>query len=225
MGRKIFLFFLLLFSLFVFARALRETGGGFRMGKIFLEKDLQLPAKEPSSELLALLDQPFFYLDQGCQTYVFLSQDQKSVLKIIRTERFRPPFWARWILLPKRVGEKLTKGRTANLQHAMASYRIAYAFLPNETKISYVHLGQTKGLPKVQLKNRFFQTFEVDLNRVGFLIQKRAEPMKKALLEKKGDLLYAQKIIASFVSLASSMQEKNIRNRDYKIPPMTPRAA
>ena len=134
MGRKIFLFFLLLFSLFVFARALRETGGGFRMGKIFLEKDLQLPAKEPSSELLALLDQPFFYLDQGCQTYVFLSQDQKSVLKIIRTERFRPPFWARWILLPKRVGEKLTKGRTANLQHAMASYRIAMLFCPMKQK-------------------------------------------------------------------------------------------
>ncbi len=170
---------------------------------------------EPSNEILSILHQPFVYLDQGCQSYVFQSQDGQYVLKLVRTARFHPPFWMGFVPLTEVQKERFSKGRKKNLVNSLRSYEIALSCLQKETQVLYAHLQETEHLPAVRLKNGLLQTIELDLNRVGFLLQKKVIPMKKALLEKKKDPKAKREIVASFVQLVSSMQNKKIRNRDY----------
>jgi hypothetical protein len=212
---RLLIFLLLCLSLFLSIRLLREYTGGFRLGKVELEGSIQRNAPFLSQEVKKILSQPFTYLDQGCQSYVFESQDQQYVLKLLRCKRFSPPFWLDWVKVPFSLERKLSEDRRKNFSRALESYQIAFSSLQKETKLVYIHLQKSCDLPFVLLKNRLFQTTLLDLNQVGFLIQKRAIPMKKVLLEKRADRPFCHKIVSSFVDLVFSMQEKQIRNRDY----------
>jgi hypothetical protein len=220
--RKIFhytirflLIFLFLSSLFLGARFLREVNGGFRLGKVLFDPNREAKPFSLDPEVEKLLKQPFDFLDLGCQTYVFVSRDGNYVLKLIRLERFQSPFWMDWVPLSKTLKRKFSFGRKKNLENAIKSYEMASSLLTKETQLLCVHLEPTIGLPSVRINNRFFQTIAVDLNRVGFLIQKRACPLKEYLLKKRKDLLSSRRAVASFIALTSSMLEKKIFNRDY----------
>ena len=69
---------------------------GFCLQKIFsktplLEKE---PFFSPSelSNIQSVLSQPYFFLKKGQQCYVFVSQDQKYILKFLKWSQIEPSF-------------------------------------------------------------------------------------------------------------------------------------
>lgn len=55
----------------------------------------------PHKELIPILSQPFTYLKKGRSSYVFVSDDQKYVLKFLRNPQISSPYWASCLLSQK----------------------------------------------------------------------------------------------------------------------------
>src|SRR5579872_5769568 len=54
-----------------------------------------------------ILSQPFHYLGRGRQCFAFASEDGKYVLKCIRTDKFKAPFWTH--IFPNILKKKQSK--------------------------------------------------------------------------------------------------------------------
>src|SRR5215813_2272463 len=50
-------------------------------------------SENEAKEVSAILDQPFYYLAKGAQSYVFASKDGQSVIKFFRIYHLTPPRW------------------------------------------------------------------------------------------------------------------------------------
>ena len=71
---------------------------GFSASNIFLCKQIEVPSylgtKLSQEEIQILLSQPFYFLYSGHQCYVFLSKDQKTVMKLLQADKIKTPWWA-----------------------------------------------------------------------------------------------------------------------------------
>ncbi len=219
-----FCFFLsVVFLIILLSKGWHLYTSGFRKDKIYTEltydgSDIPL---DKQNQVRDILKQKFYFLDRGCQTYVFLSADKQYVLKFIRYHKYELPFWMHYI-------EKTTKGkkyRDGRLRHrvkrrkeSLKSYSIAYQHLQKETGIVYAHLNQTSVLKtSITVYDRLHHKYCIDADNVGFLIQKRATPLTKALMDckKNQDDLTTQQITHSFFEDVDALCKKGIVNRDY----------
>ncbi len=98
-----------------------------------------------------LIPSSFHFLAAGTQSYVFESGD--LVLKCFST---RNP---------------------ARLKRALDGAQIAWDRLRSETGLLYLHLHQTTALPTVTLYDRLGRPRTLDLNRIAFVLQRRATPV------------------------------------------------
>ena len=124
-------------------------------------------------ETFSLLDQPFTFLGKGRQSFAFVSQDGKYVLKFFNKKYFEVPWYS--------FSEKEISKRAKREKFFKESYLVAGQFLKEETGLIYSHFERTKGLPKVCLKDKASRTFKVDLNEVSFVVQKKGEPFYPTL--------------------------------------------
>lgn len=211
--------------------------GGFRKEKIeatFLSKDfknsLQIPAfamKEEEKtqnidpEIVKILDQKFIYLDQGCQTYVFQSQDGQYVIKFIRYSKYELPFWMNCLCFfekGKAYQQRRLAFRQSKFHHSLRSYEIAGDFMKEETGVVFSHLQPTKCFIKnLQIKDRLGRKFLIDLDQSGFLLQKKVIPLRMKFLEykKQKDFTKAKELTVSFLKTVQEMAKKKIVNCDY----------
>ena len=85
---------------------------GFALSKIAPSFSSEL-VQEIDKDVLSVLDQPFHYLRKGNSAYVFVSDDDKYVLKFIRRPTLFPPFWAKLklvrLLLPSYCDALITQ--------------------------------------------------------------------------------------------------------------------
>jgi hypothetical protein len=138
------------------------------------------PAWETSAPLPPVFDQPFTYLGRGAQSFVFQSQDQQYVFKLYRFPSHMRLFG--WLNHP--IGYTYSEKRRAIKKHneerfflSYNSYFLAYTKLPEETGVVYVHLNPTTHLQKkVRLVDRLGYTYELPLDRLGFVVQKKGTP-------------------------------------------------
>ncbi|MBI3237041.1 MAG: hypothetical protein HYZ48_05010, partial [Chlamydiales bacterium] len=68
----------------------------------------------PDVDLSCILDQPFHYLTKGAQSYVFVSADDRYVLKFFRIYHLTAPVWVKNLYWPPffqsyRLGKILQK--------------------------------------------------------------------------------------------------------------------
>ena len=82
-----------------------------------------------------IVDQPFTYLTKGKQSFVFVSQDQKWVLKLPRLPRYARNWYVRG-----------KKSSIADLQKMFDNFKSAYEELEGQTGVVYAHLQPTKFL-------------------------------------------------------------------------------
>ena len=98
---RIFFLFLIILLHIGMIKIIHFSTAGFRVDKTIPFKnkiinDFQIPTSI-NKDILKIFDQGFRYLDKGCQVYVFESDDKEYVLKIIRTSKYKPPFWCNLI--------------------------------------------------------------------------------------------------------------------------------
>jgi len=165
---------------------------------------------EREKDIQEALSQKFSYLGCGAQSYVFFSEDGKSVLKLFKNKRFEAPLWVK-LLPPLPYKVKKLQAKQDNLIKDFTSYQIAYNELRDETGLLLVHLDPTPLHYTVTIQDRL-----VHLGDYAFILQKRGELVYSSLEQdiKNGRLANAKQSISSLVRLLKQRCNKGVADRD-----------
>lgn len=168
---------------------------GFRVAKMELNFPSHLEWDVPlDPRVLAILDQPYHYIDKGSQSYVFESRDGNYVVKFFRFDHPADPL------------------KVLTLFNAC---HIAYNQLREETGLVYIHLNLSQAtLPILHCKDPIGRKYQFPLDHYRFAIQKKAKPFRITLEEANCDPALMQKRIDQFMDLLLSRTSKGIYNTD-----------
>ena len=120
-------------------------------------------------DLEKTLKQPFRYLAAGSQSYAFVSEDGKTVIKFFRMKH-------RILHLKDLWTQDRSEERKQNLLSIYDAHRLAFQEMKDDAGLLYLHLNKTDHLrSKVKLIDRLGRAHFVDLDGVEFVLQERAE--------------------------------------------------
>jgi hypothetical protein len=168
------------------------------------------PAEEPSKEIEEALMQPYHYLGKGRQCYVFVSQDEKNVIKFFNKKYLTVPWYGRFL-----------KGERAKRERRQKYYREGYPLASQkDSEILYLHFSSSKKqLPLLSILDRASRLFTIDLNKVPFVLQKKGEPFYPALqsfyrqMGKEG----LEEAIEQFIALIGRRISQKIADADHDV--------
>lgn len=169
------------------------------------------------------LDQPYYYLGKGCQAYVFLSQDQQYVIKFFKYQRYRLQSWLEYFpplpaVVKYREEKKLKKWK--KLDGFVKSWKVAFDNLKDETGLLFVHLNKTHDLQKrITIFDKIGQSHQIDLDKMEFCIQRRADMLCTALLKhkEKNNLKEAQEILSRLLNMIVSEYNRGLADNDHAL--------
>nr|AOO54562.1 hypothetical protein [uncultured bacterium] len=177
-------------------------------------------AELENTALSEILNQPFYYLAKGAQSYVFASQDGTTVIKFFRLYHLRPPLWLSFLAMPPALQSyKLSKmiDKRNELAKDFTSYKIAFEEMKEETGLIYLHLNKTSHLKKhLKIYDKIGIAYELDLDEMEFLVQKRATlvyPSIDALMKAHAPE-DAKEAISALIQLLKYRCEKGIFDKD-----------
>lgn len=187
------------------------------------EWEIEPLAETDQKKLNEILNQKFYYLGKGAQSYVFTSEDQKYVIKFFKFKHLKPSLFVD--LLPAvppfanfKIKEKLRKDRKLN--SVFNGYRLAYGLHKDESALVYLHLNKTDNLKRsVVVKDKIGLTHVIDLDPIVFLIQEKGETLRTVMHQalKKGDLATAKKRVRQIMDLYHSEYQKGIFDHDHGV--------
>lgn len=168
-----------------------------------------------------ILDQPFSYLDEGGQSYAFVSQDGRYVLKLFK-ERLTPSLFVRiWpsIAFIDHYRNKHLAKREKKHLNAFIGHKLAYETIRQESALIYVQLNPSKESHLVTITDRNKRPFAVDLKGLSFVIQEKGTMLKDALADlfSKGDIAGVERRIGQLFSLYLGEYAKGIYDLDRGI--------
>lgn len=222
--------YLLIFSLVLFMgllsiadRLYLKRNDGFCIRNIYSNiknrTEWQMPSlsSDQKNTLAQILNQPFMYLAKGHQSYVFVSEDQKYVIKFYRFPSHLRPFPYLNHPISYALGCRRCQIKEYNLKKldtTFQSYRLAFENLKEETGLVFVHLNKTRELNRqLTIVDQLEASYSVDLDQVAFVIQRKAEPffptLGKLCKEGKGEMAVRQ-----VVEFITTQCQKGIVNQD-----------
>ncbi len=177
---------------------------------------------EKEEEIKRLLSQPFFYLSRGGQSYVFISQDKKVVLKFFKKNHALPDTLVSWIdrIVPEKLRRyrlQLLQTRHERFRSIFSSCRLAYEKLREDTGMLYLHLNPTKDKYKpLTIVDRMGIRHQIDLDKTSFVLQKRARLMLRTIKRQMSckDLEGAKQSIRSMMLHLVRRSKQGIRDTD-----------
>ncbi len=194
-------------------RIAKNLTNGFRVSKLQIDLPFQPQWEVPlEPAIIEILSQPYHYIGQGAQSFVFESQDGNYVVKFFRFDK----------RLFKKFSSvysgKKEKPRTPVLIKAFTVFnacKIAYDRLKEETALVYLHLNTTSiGLPLLRCKNKIGRTFLLPLDSYRFVVQKKATLFSDALLLARKNPEEMKKKIDQLIDLLLSRTAKGVFNTD-----------
>lgn len=223
MNKKTALKFILFIACFIILeRSCYKATDGFRIYKI--ASDLPYHAEwdtgMPTPEIETLLDQPFYYLASGGQSYAFCSKDNSTVIKFFKHHHMRPDSWTRRIVLPGFLDKwrnRTVKKHHKRLVNIFNSGKLAHDEFKEETGIIYLHLNKTHLFnKKINLIDKLGIAHPIDIDAMEFVLQKRAELTFPRLdeLKKSKDLETAKRCIDSLLNLMITRSKRGIEDKD-----------
>ena len=151
----------------------------FRLGKVY-----RTSGARGSGEGVA---SPYTFLAEGTQSYVFLSKDQKTVLKLFKN--------------------------VEGVEKTLEACKLALE-IPELTGMVSIHLGR-EGLPPIALKDRLGRTHRIDPAHTPFILQKKASPFFRTLRTASRE--ERTQLIHSFHALLQEMSRLGIANLDNSL--------
>lgn len=230
--RKIKLIFFSVFSLLILfgvARLYYALTDDFRISNItyelFPELSLKLPipTSEEEERLNAILQQKFYYIGKGAQSYAFVSEDQNYVLKFFKFKHMKPNWWIQSLpsIPPLReYKESLIQRKLKKLNDVFRGYALAYRKAREESGLIYLHLEATKNLhSSVTVLDKLGFERTIELDPIVFLIQKKGETFGTHLDDKlsHGKVEEAKTSISQILEMYLSEYSKGIYDRDHKL--------
>jgi len=179
-------------------------------------------ALEPNEKIALdqILTQNFHYLDKGTQVYVFVSDDQKYVLKLFQHQRVRPRFYESYFNLPPFLTQIYAKKNNTRKQKLLLfeqSCRLAYNLLAEESGLIHLHLNKRVEIPKqTTLFDKLHRPIDLDLNQCTFYIQKKADLIYPTLarLMQTCETEKAKRAVSSLVELLQRRLGKGVFDLD-----------
>lgn len=152
--------------------------------------------KSPSDEVKKILQQDFYFLSSGNQSYAFESKDGKYVIKLVKFH---------------------TTKESKKLERIFQSFQLAEKILPQNQGLLYLHFP-SEGLFALPLKlrDRAGRTHLMDLDPLFFALQKKATPLNEHLKkfssrqEAEAELNKILSMIRSELALGLFDQDHNI---------------
>ncbi|HEV8051596.1 MAG TPA: hypothetical protein VGP47_03810 [Parachlamydiaceae bacterium] len=127
------------------------------------------------------VSQPFYYLDRGKQSFVFISQDRKYVLKFFDNRCLRSGMLPFLFSIGKKKCSK-------KLKRLFEGYQIAQSHDATNAGLLFLQLAaDPSNHLQVVVKDRFGLDHVINLSEVPFVIQEKAIPLRQlisSLLEK-----------------------------------------
>jgi len=162
--------------------------------------------------------QPLYWLGRGMQVLVFVTQDQKYVVKFFQLNRLRTPSSRGFFrdLFAKETKEK-QQSRIRHREEIFSSSKICFEELQDETGIVYVHLNRTRDKIKgVKLIDRYGQSHRIRGDHASFVVQKRADYVIPTLtkLVEAGQLEEAKSRIQQIFDLLLTLAQKGFVDGD-----------
>ena len=183
----------------------------------------ETPAPSPTemSQLKAVLSQPFIYFDSGGQSYAFLSQDGRFVLKLLKMHNVRQYPALYRIGLPgvlDRLRVQFLLWQKQKLERVFSSSHLAYTQLKEESGLLFLNLNPAPVYTEVEITliDNLGIQHRLDLAKVPFALQYRADrvftTLRLHLLHK--DIPSCRKVIEDVVSCLQARYEKGIVDAD-----------
>lgn len=182
--------------------------------------ELPQPSPEELSQLRAFFNQKFTYLDCGGQSFVFLSEDGQTVLKLFRLNRRRLPTLIKILPLPpflSAVRDKKAASWQKKLERDFTSYLMTYQRLRQESGLCYLHINQTDYLRQtVNIIDKIGITHILNLDDFAFLLQKKVLTTHEAITQDmaNGNIEKAKHKIDALLDLTLLRYKKGIFDDD-----------
>lgn len=211
------------------ARLYYEVTGGFHMANISSDFpydprwDTHSLSSEEKHTVDHALDQEYRYLGKGCQSYVFMSEDGKYVLKFFKYQRFRPQAYINWLsVIPKveKIRQEKIEKKQKKLEVFFKSWKIAFDELPEETGLVYVHLNKTNQLGKIlTIRDKIGLKHHVDLDQMEFLVQKSATMLCPTLeqMVSKHEIEESKQLLSRLVKMIVSEYHRGLADNDHAL--------
>jgi len=176
--------------------------------------------KEELDQANEILKQPFHYLGKGFQCYAFESADGRYVLKFFRHQRLRlPDFVSSFPDFPLVKEYKANKeiDFQKRIRYLFNGMKTGFANARHETAFLYVHLNKTEGQHGVvNISDKIGRKYVVELDKVEFLLQRKARLIKPTLNElmAAGKVEDAKRRIDQIFELFVNCTKKGIHDSD-----------
>lgn len=167
-------------------------------------------------KIQSILQQKFTYLDRGSQSFVFLSEDKKYVLKLFQFNT-SPISIGRNLIKQYRlfVGKKI-RGDLPPIplliKNTFDSCKIAYDQIPDRTAVEYIHLNPNDSLPAIKVKDRLGISHTISPSHFRFAIQKYCTPFLTAY--QAANDAHKKELLKSFHAMFEEFRSLHIANRD-----------
>lgn len=166
------------------------------------------------------LNQPYYYLESGSQSYVFVSKDESYVLKFFKHKRWRLPSLIDQIPLPSYLDLKRKQWKQKKKQTVYSTFnscKVSYEEFKDKTGVFYLHLNPTKHLQQIlTVKDGIGLKHQINLDSISFVLQKKATPTDQYLLNLKasGDIERAQEALRDLLNLNLYRAQKGYSDKD-----------
>lgn len=216
--------FLFLASLFLgIDKFVHSKSSRFTLSKILSSQkyssEWELPSLsiEEKKDLDQILNQKFTYYSKGSQSYVFISEDKKFILKFLKQEKFRPKSWLARLPLSFNPMHRQYLFKKAKCRATFSACKTAFQELKKESGLIYVHLNNSHDLDKkITIFDRNGKQHTVDIDRTCFYVQKRAQLIYSRISElmHNNDIESSKRIISSVFSLIDFLGKKGVCDND-----------
>lgn len=213
--------FFLLFSLAIaafFLYATSKKSDWFSTHFIEYDKHLwpKVDTKELSAEqfqeLKAVLDQPFHFLGSGNQTFAFVSNDGKYVLKFFKFQHLKENGFQSLF--------KNAESRIKRIHQVFSGHSLGYLKDQENSGILYAHLDSSSPLLLIAtIYDKKKSKHSISLDDVVFVVQKKGESTNEVLsrLLDQGNLAEAKNHVRSLLRMYVDEYSKGLFDRDHNV--------
>ncbi len=162
------------------------------------------------NKLQQILAQPYRYLDRGKQSFVFISQDEKYVLKFFDLRRYKPR------LIPLFPPSQIRMEK--KMRRLFAGYKLAYEQDRDNAFIFFQQLIPNPLLKQIiVVSDRFGFRHSIDLSQVAFVIQNKAVPTRVEIgsLLERGDVTAAKNRLKQLLDMYMGEYARGIYDQDH----------
>jgi hypothetical protein len=179
----------------------------------------ELPSlsEQEKSNLSQILNQKFTYYNKGSQSYVFISEDKKYILKFFKQQKFESHSWLAHIPLSLNPYYQEHLFKQNKCRGALEAFKTAFTTLSQETGLLYVHMSPSQSFhQRVVLLDKNAEGHVVNLEKMVFCVQKHADLIYSRIMElmHQGDIEGSKKIITSVFSLIDNLGRKGVVDND-----------